>query len=273
MQRPKLVKDIAGQKFNALTAIEYAGSHNGALWRFSCDCGGSVVARSSMVSGGRVRSCGCLSVATRFKPSAIRPGMEIGGILVLQDLPNKGRNKAWLCRCSCGVEFEALGGNIVSGNTKSCGCRRRKVSREKATKHGGSGTRTFNVWNNMIRRCCDPQNDAYKDYGGRGITVCERWMDFEGFRADMGEAPRGRMLDRINNNGNYDPGNCRWATSFEQARNTRSNALVTIGGETKCIAEWAEQSGIPASRIWARKNKLGWKDDDLLRPHAYRGHG
>lgn len=116
----------------------------------------------------------------------------------------------------------------------------------------------YSVWRYMLRRCIDPRDKAYAHYGGRGISVCDRWLDRKAFVADMGPRPSHRhQIDRIDTNGNYEPGNCRWATPKEQSRNTRRNVLVTIDGHTRCVAEWAEVFGISPHRIHQRL-KGGW---------------
>lgn len=117
----------------------------------------------------------------------------------------------------------------------------------------------------MMRRCYDPKCHAYKDYGGRGIRVESRWHDVSLFYSDVGDRPEGMTLDRVDNNGDYGPGNWRWADQKTQSRNARSNVLITLDGETRTMAEWAEIWGVPYSRIQARR-ALGWLDSDLCLP-------
>ena len=130
--------------------------------------------------------------------------------------------------------------------------------------HGHSGgigkkpSDTYTCWLSMIQRCCNPNNSRYKDYGGRGITVCEEWKDFTNFLSDMGERPNGKSIDRINVNGNYEPSNCRWATTKEQQNNLRNNRKVVYKGKTLTITELAEIFDIDRYVLYARLKRAGW---------------
>lgn len=123
--------------------------------------------------------------------------------------------------------------------------------------HGKRHSRTYTIWCGIIARCLNPNNAAYANYGGRGITVCARWREFIGFYEDMGDPPPGRSIERINNDLGYEPGNCRWATRLEQNRNRRNLRLVTIGDETLCLSEWAERNGVRIGTI-SQRLKNGW---------------
>lgn len=152
-------------------------------------------------------------------------GQTFGRLTVLE---KSSRPSRWVCRCSCGETTETLGYRLKSGNAKSCGCYARDRARETLTarnfRHGHCverQTSTYRIWAGMIERCHKPSDPDFAGYGGRGIRVCEHWMDFRRFLADMGERPPGLTLDRIDNDGNYEPGNCRWATRSQQNLNTR----------------------------------------------------
>lgn len=174
-------------------------------------------------------------------------GAECGLLRVVAIGRKQRHHQYWLCVCSCGAEKEVRSDVIAEQKQKSCGCQTVHNKR-----HGKSGTGIYHVWLNMKRRCRDPKHHAYKNYGARGIDVCERWNAFENFYADMGDRPLGRTLDRIDNSLGYEPGNCRWATITEQARNMRSNRLITLSGETKSLAEWCEIHGQPYRRVLRR---------------------
>jgi len=154
-------------------------------------------------------------------PAAADISGERFGRLVAIEPTHIGGRRLWRCACDCGGESLVDVGKLRIGNTKSCGCHKASVLGISTTKHGMHGTRTYRIWKAMRSRCNNPNVTQYKDWGGRGITVCERWGRFENFLADMGEAPPDRSLDRIDVDGNYEPSNCRWATRLEQAHNTR----------------------------------------------------
>jgi hypothetical protein len=178
----------------------------------------------------------------------------------------------WLCRCDCGQCKTILGQHLKSKKTQSCGCHRKKSASENNFIHGHSltgktQTKEYKSWLDMKARCANKKNRFYPNYGGRGIMVCDRWLNsFENFLSDMGKKPNeSYTLDRMNNNGNYEPSNCRWATRKEQNRNTRSNKMLTKNGTTKSMAEWSEILGINYSTIRARKRR-GFSDEQALIP-------
>lgn len=139
-------------------------------------------------------------------------------------------------------------------------------------KHGLTRSPAWNAWNAMRRRCLKPVYENFKHYGGRGITICDRWQEFSAFLADMGQPPSpAHSLEREDNDGNYEPGNCRWATGKEQCNNRRNNVLLTIGGETKTVAEWADASGIKYATIYMRI-KRGRPPEAIL-GGLVNGHG
>lgn len=162
----------------------------------------------------------------------------------------------WNCACDCGQSAVAGMGALKRGDTVSCGCHRRSLLRT----HGLSGVPEYQIWAAMIQRCGNPSNSAYHNYGGRGVVVCSEWREsFARFLADMGERPGTEYsIDRIDNDGNYEPENCRWATNVEQSSNRRNNRRVTVNGETKTVSEWSREHDICVETIESRIVKLGW---------------
>jgi hypothetical protein len=196
-------------------------------------------------------------------------GLTFGRLTAL-DFIRRGNDRVWRCKCECGSEHWTVTGNLTSGDTKSCGCRpRQKETRPRRLKthgearHDGSMTRTYRIWRKMLARCRNHNQRGFDRYGGRGITVCSAWTNYEQFRNDMGECPPGMEIERIDNDGNYEPSNCRWATRKEQTRNTSTNRLLTLNGVTKCVSEWAETVGVSRNTLNARLS-YGWSDERTL---------
>lgn len=188
---------------------------------------------------------------------------RFGRLLVIARAGLNSRNQAiWTCRCDCGAMMSAITAALKNGNTKSCGCLNREAcaSRVRARQitHGhaarGKKSPEFRSWTSMRLRCRYAGNPGFKHYGGRGITVCERWLKFENFLADMGPKPKGLTLERINNDRGYEPNNCRWATVAEQNRNTSRNNFIEANGERLCITDWAAKLGVTRATIirWFR---------------------
>lgn len=159
----------------------------------------------------------------------------------------------WVCKCDCGNTTIAQSKALRDGRHRSCGC----LQKETATKHGQEGSLTYTVWAQMKARCLNKRHKSYGNYGARGIAVCDRWMSFENFLADMGEKPDGLSLDRKDNDLGYFKGNCRWADNVEQGNNRRTNYVLEYDGQKKTLTEWANQYGISPISLKSRL-KLGW---------------
>ncbi len=193
------------------------------------------------------------------KYSPIKCGDVFGRWVVLSfaGRPQRSRER-WLCRCSCGTTKSVKGDSLKRRTSVSCGCYFRERRAAKAKTHGLSQSKTYLSWVGMRNRCLRKNAVGYKDYGGRGIRVCAAWRNsFAAFLADMGEKPPGTSLDRIDNNGNYEPKNCRWATPSEQARNSRRTRMVTYAGESLSAIEWAERTNVCYQTFIGWLNRYG----------------
>lgn len=206
-------------------------------------------------------------IQTKTKEKYI--GKRFGFLTVIDFYEMKNYRHYWRCLCDCGNEIIVRGQNLTNGNTQSCGCYHKKRASEANNHpktHGLSNTRIYHCWQEMIKRCYTKTQMYYNDYGGRGITVCDRWLhSFENFYADMSNTyQEGLTLDRIDVNKGYSPDNCRWITFKQQQNNKRNNHLVTYNGETKTISEWADISGIPYKTLWNRFSTLGWSAEKAI---------
>ena len=172
--------------------------------------------------------------------------------------PSGGFSNFWCANCSCGVKDVAVKSSHLGSATKSCGCLNIEKLRARAFIHGACGasdadrTSTYITWNTMRQRCNNSNHPDFKNYGGRGITVCKSWGQFKNFLADMGERMPPMTLDRIDNNGNYEKNNCRWATRKEQGRNTRNNHIIKFNGREQPLVVWAEEYGIKEKTLRSR---------------------
>lgn len=172
----------------------------------------------------------------------------------------------WKCRCSCGKEKVLVKDVIVDGRSKSCGCLRREWNSTTKRTHGDSRkTRLYEIWASMLKRCRNANAKNWHNYGGRGIKVCDRWLSFASFKEDVIRDYRDDLtIDRIDNNGDYEPQNVRWATRKQQMRNVRYNRHIAFRGEIKTAAEWADVLGVPTNRFLDRIDKLGWTIDRAM---------
>lgn len=174
-------------------------------------------------------------------------------LTLLDELPaEKGKRRKGRFLCECGVETTTSIGRVSSGVTRSCGCLRSDLAIKNNTKHGLRKTGSYGTWCAMIARCSNPKSQRFKDYGGRGITVCERWHSFSLFYADMGDRPQGMTLDRIDNDKGYSPDNCRWATKSEQVQNQRKRKGCTSryrGVNATSSGSWQARITMDGKRI------------------------
>ena len=198
-------------------------------------------------------------------------GQRFGKLVVVKEAERIRNKHAWECKCDCGNVTFVPTESLRSGNTKSCGC--------LSKTHGGSKTRLYVVWLRMMDRCYRPKTERYKNYGGRGIRVCNDWHKFENFRSwamQNGYDPNAKKfvctLDRIDVNGDYGPSNCKWSTAKEQSQNTTRSHIINVNGESMTISQASEKYGISSATIWARIKVLGW-DEEKAAITPVRGGG
>ena len=207
----------------------------------------------------------------------ISPNDRYGRLTVIQQVPNEpGTHCMYLVVCDCGNRKTIRSSVLRSGRTISCGCYQRETAALVNRTHGMSRKKVpeYHVWRSMLDRCSNPKLKNYHNYGGRGIVVCQLWRDsFLAFYKDMGLRPSpSHVIDRKDNDGNYEPSNCRWATRRESANNRRTNVPITINGTTKNAAEWSSESGI-SRHVIVKRFQNGWPEDQLLIPVKLRGGG
>lgn len=193
-------------------------------------------------------------------------GARFGRLTVLGESPQRSSTfVTWGCRCDCGMIVLVAGVNLRNGHTLSCGCLLAERNREIRTTHGlAASIPEYKTWLSMRGRCLNPNNRQYPNYAGRGIRICPEWDDFAVFYRDMGPKPTPvHSIDRIDNDGPYSPGNCRWATPTQQARNRRITRTLTFQGETRPIGEWAEIIGVSYDRLYSRLEE-GWTAERAL---------
>lgn len=258
----KRFTDITGKSFGRLVAVEFVGISGGAKWRCKCDCGKELVVASASLRSGNTRSCGCLLKGARIIDIS---GEKFARWTVLEFSHTHSRTAFWRCQCECGTVSTVKGSALRKGQSKSCGCLQKERVCEAITTHGYTHSSEYYSWQAMIQRCLNPNNPAYHNYGQRGITVCAKWRTFDGFIEDMGPKPTlEHTIDRYpDQNGNYEAGNCRWATRAEQNRNRRDNRLVTHNGVTKTAKQWSRQVGVSHNTI-VRRIEKGWSHSDAL---------
>lgn len=196
-------------------------------------------------------------------------GMKFGRLVAIKLDHIRGRGRAyWLCRCECGAFNICRSDVLTGGKSKSCGCLQKDVMAFAVRKHGETvndkKSPEYRAWGNMRSRCANPNHPHFHHYGGRGISVCDEWSSFDAFLRDMGRRPTdGHSIDRIDNNGNYEPSNCRWATKYQQSRNTRANRRIPTPLGEMLVCDAVETLGVNGPRI---RNRLsaGWPESDVL---------
>lgn len=200
-------------------------------------------------------------------------GRRFGRLLVERDgQTQQGGALMWRCICDCGARHDVLGQHLRSGRVKSCGCLRAEQNRTAGLTHGYSRARWYGSWVQMWRRCTSPRAVGWANYGGRGITVCERWRDPAAFHADMGDHPAGLWdIDRIDNEKGYCLENCRWATRKQNINNRRVTLQVKYRGVTRSLQDWVELTGLPRRLVYERLFLLKWPPEEAFKPQLRQG--
>lgn len=269
--------NLEGKQFGYLTVIKRAeNSKDGhAQWLCRCRCGEERIILASSLTKGHTKSCGCYTrEMAKTRTTKVYPGDRYGRLTVLERCGSKDNRAIFNCRCDCGNELIVLGKNLRNGNTKSCGClvsdTARLLNERTKTIHGatkmGRPTRLYRIYVGMQTRCYNKNYHGYKNYGGRGITVCEEWMkgfsNFASWALSHGYADN-LSIDRIDVNGNYEPSNCRWATQEQQSNNMTTNVFLECDGERMTVTQWARKLDIKPYIIYNRL-RSGWGDERIL---------
>ena len=260
------IENLVGQEVHNLKILSFFKANKSSMLICECFCGRIINVTFSDLTRGHTKSCGCLRQnrlgKLNFKDLS---GMVFSRLTVIGRLGSDKRGEArWLCICTCGIKTILTGYLLRSGMTRSCGCLLRETRVSANTTHGLSKTSEYKVWSKMLARCFNENNPAFPGYGGRGITVCKEWLGFENFIKDMGPRPdKTYTIERVNNNGNYEPKNCVWGTRKDQARNRRNSIVLKVGHNEKTLAEISEIHSIKYTTLRFRLKK-GWTLDKAL---------
>ena len=248
---------MTGNKYGMMRVVRYSHQKNGqTMWDCVCDCGTKKTVNGYHLRAAATQSCGC-SNPNRIDMS----GKRYGRWIAISIAGASARGAMWNCTCDCGTTRKKLGSELRSGNSKSCGC----GHIDSVTTHGMTASAEYEIWHSMKSRCFNPQATGFPSYGGRGITVCKRWKDsFSMFYRDMGPRPSASLtLERIDNDKNYTPKNCCWASRKRQQRNRRKSRMITHAGERLCLSEWAERIGMDYNTLFSRLSN-GWSVERAL---------
>jgi len=262
---------LVGKVFGKLKVISYSGKnkHGKSVWKCLCDCGIEKDIRGNDLNSGKIKSCGCLKKDNAIVNKKTRCIKHLGErnnrLTIISECGKDTWGKViWECQCDCGKHIKTTYSNFV--NIFSCGCYSKEQASIRQKTHGQAGvTSEYNTWSSMKERCLNSNNPNYKRYGGRGITVCEKWLNFEGFFEDMGVKPTPKhTIDRINNDGNYEQSNCKWATRKEQANNRSSNRIISLNGYNKTVSQLCDALNLKRTNVSYRINKGNWSNKDAF---------
>ena len=266
------MENLVGNKYGRLTVLSLAephitkGGYKKNRWNCICDCGNKIVVIGDNLRSNNTQSCGCYQKDRISETSIIDLSNQRFGRLVVKEKTYKNGVMYWKCKCDCGNYSDVLPQHLKRGFIKSCGCLRKDVSKNLNRTHGMSKERIYKEWKDIKERCNNEKNTAYSNYGGRNIKVCDEWMKFEPFYEwAMSNGYRDNLtIDRIDNDGNYEPDNCRWVNNTVQANNKRTNIFIEYKNERKTIAEWAREKNISYQTLYNRVQNLKWSIEDAL---------
>ena len=258
--------DITGQRFGKLVVLKEVepyrdskGNIKTSKWLCKCDCGNETIAYKNCLCSGDKLSCGCLVKNKKINLT----GKQFGSLIVVKEAERRNNHRRWFCKCSCGKYVIKVQEDLLDGSSYSCGCLYKKG------KHGKRNTRLYKIWDSMKQRCNNENHTRYKNYGGRGIKVCDEWnnkndgfINFYNWAIQNGYKDN-LTIDRIDVNGNYCPENCQWITNQEQQENKTTNRLLTFNGKTMCVSQWAKELGLKEATLRTRISK-GWSDERVL---------
>ena len=265
--------DLTNKRFGRLTVIAFDSyvpcKRRGRYkkWKCKCDCGNEIIAYQNSLVDGSTKSCGCyqrekIAMIGKMRRGDLT-GKRFGKLVVVKEVEEHGYIRYWECQCDCGNTTVVAQCHLKNGHTKSCGCYQKEqiAALEGNGTHYGSYTRLYRIWHGMKQRCYNPKARFYNRYGGRGIIICQEWIDgFENFRdwsLEHGYADD-LSIDRIDNDGIYAPSNCRWATGEIQNHNKSTTLKFNYDGETRTLKELSEISGLAESLIYKRISSKGW---------------
>jgi hypothetical protein len=251
--------DLLNKKFNRLLVVKEVGrdKKNNVLWECLCDCGKITFGCTTDIKNGHKKSCGCYQSEQTSKAVSLDVcGQKFGRLLVVERLGSYNKRESYFkCICDCGNELNVKLGHLKSGNTKSCGCYKSEIRTKLNTTHGNAKSKNRSTeyvsYHAMISRCYNKNQRSYADYGGKGVIVCDRWLNsFENFLEDMGKKPNSNYtLERIRVNGIYEPNNCKWITRAEQSKNKRTSVWHEHNGVKMILSDWAKFLNVHPSAI------------------------
>lgn len=276
--------DLLGRKFGRLTVRSQRperGKHKEILWECLCDCGNVTNVATGSLTSSNTTSCGCFHKERVAVQGNKNVNSLIGNrftrllVIGMNPVREKDGHVRWDCNCDCGNQHTVASNNLIAGSTVSCGCHIREKSSEvhrdrihhESIKHGLSDSPEYQVWLGLKRRCFNESDSRWDRYGGRGITVCDRWLGssgFENFYSDLGSRPSDEhSIERRNNDGDYEPNNCYWATAVEQANNTSRNVFYDFRGQKLTISQIARMFKVDYGRLSYNSKKFNSIEEAL----------